>query len=61
MAAKTKLCARCLERKELDEFEDNPQTASGKMAYCKECHTDLKRIWREGNNHQPLPERTSPR
>ena len=41
----TKLCARCLTKKPLDEFENNTLMKSGKKSYCKPCHVELRRIW----------------
>ena len=48
--AEVKLCARCLDKKPLAVFGDNPKMKSGKKSYCKPCNADLQRIWRKASS-----------
>ena len=48
--AEVKLCARCLDKKPLADFGDNPKMKSGKKSYCKPCNADLQRIWRKASS-----------
>lgn len=50
LEVKTKLCARCLTKKPLDDFSDYPKSneRKGKKSCCKRCTTDLMHIWAQG-------------
>ncbi|GAF94855.1 unnamed protein product [marine sediment metagenome] len=42
---KTKVCSRCLKRKNLDQFGSNPRMKLGRKSYCKACAAELQREW----------------
>ncbi len=42
----TKQCARCLEKKPLDEFGENHRMKLGRKSYCLGCSAELQREWR---------------
>jgi hypothetical protein len=41
----TKLCARCREKKDLEEFGKNPKMKLGRKSYCRVCSAELQKLW----------------
>lgn len=44
-----KKCSKCKQIKDLTDFYDSKETKDGKNCYCKQCHSDASRKWREKN------------
>jgi len=42
-------CARCQVVKPAAAFRRNPNLKSGLHSYCRECATEVGRLWREAN------------
>lgn len=44
-----KVCPNCNTEKSLDEFGKNKNTSDGLASWCKVCHNERQRKWRENN------------
>ncbi len=49
-----KICARCKERKPLTEFRQTGDTKDGYGVWCKNCHSEYEKEWRERRLEQGL-------
>jgi hypothetical protein len=47
-----KPCSRCRERKPPDAFPPNAQLSSGLSSWCRACHAEATRAWRDANPEQ---------
>jgi hypothetical protein len=44
-----KVCKRCRQQKESEEFRRNGRNRDGLSPWCSECHNEATRRWREAN------------
>ena len=47
-----KPCSRCRERKPPDDFPLNAHLSSGLSSWCRACHAEATRAWRDANPEQ---------